>query len=84
MIDPYNPPHKERMLRVHLAEEYRADRDDDSCFVIAILTEENSCYEADKLAAKVAEEHQAQVYAFHDGCGWYRFVDARRQKEVSK
>jgi hypothetical protein len=52
MIDPYNPPHKERMLRVHLAEEYQADRDDDSCFVIAILTEENSCYEADELAGQ--------------------------------
>jgi len=62
--------------RIFLAEELRADGDDSSEYVLAILTTEKAEAKAYRRAETVANANQARLIACHDGELYYRVVRA--------
>lgn len=62
--------------RVFLAEECRANGDDSSSYVIAILTNEATEQAAYEKAEETAAKHEANIISCHDGGMDYRVVRA--------
>ena len=60
--------------RVFLAEEYRANGDDSSSYVIAILTNEATEQAAYEKANEIAANREAHLISCHDGGMDYRVV----------